>query len=99
MDLRSVAVTTAALDDDAVTKRRAEPDGYFDRIVSRLPSGPVYCMSVDVAMFPMDAAIILVERAQESGAIHLAVVGAGRGVNRALRAGRRCRVWRPSNAG
>jgi nucleotide-binding universal stress UspA family protein len=64
IDLRSVAVTTAAVDDDAVARRRQELEGYLHRIQSQLPTGPAYRISVDIAMYPMDAAFVLVERAQ-----------------------------------
>jgi nucleotide-binding universal stress UspA family protein len=64
IDLRSVAEITAALDDDAIGKRRQELEAYLNRIASRLPNGPTYRVSTDVAMYPMDAATVLVERAQ-----------------------------------
>jgi len=64
IDLRSVAEITAALDDDAIGKRRQGLEAYLNRIASRLPNGPAYRVSTDVAMYPMDAATVLVERAQ-----------------------------------
>lgn len=62
--LHSVAEITAALDDEAIGKRRQELASYLNRIASRLPNGPAYRVGTDVAMYPMDAATVLVERAQ-----------------------------------
>jgi nucleotide-binding universal stress UspA family protein len=62
--LRSVAVITAAVDASAIGRRKEALDAYLRGIESRLPTGPTYRISVDVAMYPMDAAAVLVERAQ-----------------------------------
>ena len=62
--LTSVAEITAAFGDDAIRQRRQELESYLTQIVNRLPKGPTYRVSTDVAMYPMDAAAVLVERAQ-----------------------------------
>ncbi len=64
IDLCSVAEVTTAFDDDAISKRRQELESYLNRIASRLPNGPACRVSTVVAMYPMDAATILVERAR-----------------------------------
>ena len=64
IELCSVAEVTAAFDEDAMSKRRLELESYLHRIASRLPKGPEYRVSTDVAMYPMDAATVLVERTQ-----------------------------------
>jgi nucleotide-binding universal stress UspA family protein len=64
LDLCSVAEITAAFDDDAVSKRRQDLASYLNRIMSRLPAGPTCRVSTEVAMYPMDAATVLVERAR-----------------------------------
>jgi nucleotide-binding universal stress UspA family protein len=64
VDLCSVAEVTAAFDDDAISTRRQELESYLSRIATRLPNGPAYRVSTDVAMYPMDAAAVLVERAK-----------------------------------
>jgi nucleotide-binding universal stress UspA family protein len=62
--LRSVLVSTVAIGDDAVAKRTSELEGYLERLAARLPTGPAYRTGVDVAMLPMDAATVLIERAR-----------------------------------
>jgi nucleotide-binding universal stress UspA family protein len=64
IDLCSVAEVTTAFDDDAISKRRQELESYLNRIANRLPSSPACRVSTEVAMYPMDAATVLVERAQ-----------------------------------
>jgi nucleotide-binding universal stress UspA family protein len=64
IELYSVAEVTAAFDEDAISKRRRELGDYLDRIVTRLPKGPLYSICTDVAMSPMDAATVVVEHAQ-----------------------------------
>lgn len=40
IDLRSVAEVAAAVDDEAIGKRRQERESYLKGIVSRSPNGP-----------------------------------------------------------
>jgi nucleotide-binding universal stress UspA family protein len=60
----SVAEITVAFGEDAVRQRIEELETYLTQIVNRLPKGPVYHVSTDVAMYPMDAGVTIVERAQ-----------------------------------
>jgi nucleotide-binding universal stress UspA family protein len=64
IDLYSVAEVTAAFDDNTIGKRRRELTVYLNGIAARLPKGPAYRVSTDVAMYPMDAAAVLIERAR-----------------------------------
>ena len=85
IELLSVSEVTAARGDDAIRKRQQELESYLRGIVTRLPSGPTYLVSTDVAMFPIDAATVLVERAESEHPDLIVMTTHGRsGVVRAL---------------
>jgi nucleotide-binding universal stress UspA family protein len=62
--VHSVAEVTVAFDEDAIRQRRQQLETYLTEIVNRLPKGPKYRVSTDVAMYPIDAGAMVVERAR-----------------------------------
>jgi nucleotide-binding universal stress UspA family protein len=63
-DLVSVMEVTSAFDEESIGTRRQELVSYLNRIAGRLPDGANCRVSTEVAMHPMDAATILLERAR-----------------------------------
>jgi nucleotide-binding universal stress UspA family protein len=72
IELCSVAEVTPAFDEDAITKRRQELETYLSRIASHLPNSH---FSTDVAMYPMDAATVLIGRSEKPDLIVMATHG------------------------